>query len=116
MFGVKAAVRSYLALWVSTARIHYVFNLGLIFVWYTFRDLLLLLFCFQPYTQFCEDPWFTMLWTKMLLVRHSEGTLDESLKFEVRCDVWEPLAFPAEPSVKPSGTLNSELLMYCKSL
>lgn len=52
----------------------------------------------------------------MLLVRHSVGTLDESLKFKVRCDVWEPLGFSTEPSVKPSGTFNSELLMYCESL
>jgi hypothetical protein len=73
-------------------------------------------FFFQPYTQFCEDPRFKMLCTKILLVRHSVGTLDESLKFEVRCDVWEPLGFSAEPSVKPSGTFNSKLLKYCESL
>lgn len=95
------------------------FNFEFIFVWYTFRHLLLLLFFFfffQPYTQFCEDPRFKMLCTKILLVRHSVGTLDESLKFEVRCDVWEPLGFSAEPSVKPSGTFNSKLLKYCESL
>lgn len=39
-----------------------------------------------------------------------------TLKFEVRCDVWEPLGFSAEPSVKPSGTFNYELLKYCESL
>lgn len=99
-------MRSYLAPWVSTAGIHYVFNFGFIFVCHTFRDFLLLpFFFFQPCTQFCEDPPFKMLWTKMLLVRHSVGTSEESLKFEVRCDAWEPLGFSAELLSDPPAHL-----------
>lgn len=55
-----------------------------------------------------------MVWAKTFLVGNSVGTLDKFLKFQ--SDVMEPLGFSVDPPVKPSGTFNSALRMYHKSL